>query len=423
MLSREDNEVLTRIGPDTLMGRLLRRYWMPALLSGELPEPDSAPVRIRLLGEDLIAFRDSGGSVGLVGAHCPHRGASLFFGRNEESGIRCVYHGWKFDVSGQCVDMPNEPAESTFKERVQHTAYPCLDRAGVIWTYMGAPESCPQPPALEWALVPGEQLYVSKRHQETNYAQAIEGGIDSSHVSFLHGDVRARGDHPSARYMRDTTPRFEIVDTEYGFMIGARRNAEPESYYWRITPWLFPWYTMVPPYGDNPIVGHAWVPIDDENCWTFSASWHPTRALSERELEAMRTGRTHHPVKNPGTFTPVRNKSNDYLIDREAQRNGHLFSGIVGISEQDSAMQEGMGPIFDRTTEHLGSSDAAIIQMRRRLVLAARDLERGIEPPRLEPDAYRVRSVSMVLPRSTMSWPEAAREAMRATPDHFFVSV
>lgn len=425
MLSQADNELLTRTGPGTRMGNLMRRYWLPALLSSELTGPDCSPLRVRLLGEDLVAFRDSTGGVGLLAEHCPHRGASLFFGRNEEldPGLRCVYHGWKFDRTGRCLDMPNQAAESDFKSRVTAIAYPCLERAGVVWTYMGPSDAHPEPPALEWALVPEDHVFVSKRLQECNYAQAMEGGIDSSHVSFLHSDMRAAGDTPSGRYMRDTSPRFEIVDAPYGLLIGARREADADHYYWRITPWLFPWYTIVPPYSDKPLVGHAWVPIDDESCWTYSATWHPTRPLTAYELEEMRSGRTHHPEKIPGTFRSVRNKSNDYLIDREAQRSARSYTGIFGISNQDAAVQESMGSVCDRGREHLGSSDIAIIQMRRRLMEAARALERGVGPPCLDPDAYRVRSVTLLLPRQGVSWPEAAAEAMRARPDHFVVSV
>src|SRR5579885_1952307 len=176
MLSQEENELITRVGPGTPMGAALRRYWLPALLVEELPAPDCPPVRVRLLGEDLVAFRDSMGQLGLLGAHCPHRGASLFFGRNEECGLRCVYHGWKFDVAGACVDMPSEPEESTFKERVRATAYPCVERGGVVWTYMGPPALQPPLPELEWALLPEPQRYASKRLQECNWLQAMEGG-------------------------------------------------------------------------------------------------------------------------------------------------------------------------------------------------------------------------------------------------------
>src|SRR5712692_2506385 len=169
MLTREENELVTRVGPGTPMGQALRCYWLPALLAEEISAPDCPPVRVRLLGEDLVAFRDTEGPGGLLGAHCPHRGASLFFGRNEECGLRCVYHGWKYDVAGRCVDMPSEPEESTFKDRVQITAYPCAERGGVIWTYMGPPDRQPALPELEWALLPERQRYVSKRLQECNW--------------------------------------------------------------------------------------------------------------------------------------------------------------------------------------------------------------------------------------------------------------
>jgi phthalate 4,5-dioxygenase oxygenase subunit len=427
MLSRQDNELLTRTGAGTPMGDLMRRYWIPALLAWELPHPDSDPLRIRLLGEDLVAFRDSNGQVGALANNCPHRGASLFFGRNEEAGIRCVYHGWKFDVSGACVDMPNEPAESDFRSKVRATAYPCVERGGIIWVYMGPPAFRPQLPDLEWALVDAEQRYLSKRIQETNYAQAMEGGIDSSHVSFLHKDGAGQqnGDVSLAgRYLNsDGAPKFEVVDTPYGFVIGARRNAEADSHYWRITQWLFPFFQMIPPFGDAPVSGHAWVPIDDEHCYTFSMTWHPQRALTESERAWVVDGHGVHALKTPGTFRPIRNRSNDYLIDREAQRTGRSYTGISGISEQDTAVQESMGSIYDRTSEHLGTSDAAIIQMRRRLLRAANELAKGIEPPALEPEVFRVRSVSLVLPRNVASWPEAAREAMTAERNRFFVSL
>src|SRR5947209_4356471 len=186
MVSLQENEFLCRVGPGAPMGELFRRFWLPALLPDEIPEPDCPPVRLRLLGEDLVAFRDSNGQVGVVGTHCPHRGASLFFGRNEEEGLRCVYHGWKFDVQGNCVDMPNEPAESNFKQKVHATAYPARDWGGLVWVYMGPKELQAELPQLEWTQVPESHRFVSKWYQETNYMQGYEGDIDSSHSSFLH---------------------------------------------------------------------------------------------------------------------------------------------------------------------------------------------------------------------------------------------
>jgi len=419
------------------MGDLMRRYWMPALLSSEVPERDCAPVRITLLSEELIAFRDTTGQIGLLDRHCPHRGASLFFGRNEECGLRCVYHGWKFDVEGQCVDMPNEPTESNFRNKIRTTAYPCVERGGVVWTYMGPPELQPGVPELEWSAVPAPQRFHSKRLQECNWLQAMEGGIDSSHISFLHSGqpplrrqraesipadmtrnspARERGYH-----QRDTSPKFETVDTDYGMMIAARRQAEEDSYYWRITQWLFPWYTMIPPFGDGGIGGHAWVPIDDESCWAWSFSWHPARPFEPEQVEGMRAGQGIHSVFIPGTFRPAANRGNDYLVDREKQTFTN-FTGIDGIGTQDCAVQESMGLIYDRTREHLGSSDTAIIAARRRLLSALRDVENGLDPPALDADSYRVRSFSTVLPKD-VPWAEGAKEGLVARSDVFIASV
>jgi phthalate 4,5-dioxygenase oxygenase subunit len=425
MLTREDNEFLTRSGAGTPMGAMLRRYWVPALLPSELPEPDCAPVRLRLFGENLVAYRDSAGQIGVVAENCPHRGASLFFGRNEEAGLRCVYHGWKFDSSGACVDMPNEPPDSNFKDKVKVTAYAAEELGGVIWVYMGPPELKPELPALEWSLVPESHRYHTKRIQACNWTQAQEGGIDSSHISFLHRDQgpgTAQAMRPQVGGTRlsrqDTAPHFEVVGAPHGLLIGARRTADDDNYYWRITQWIAPWYTMIPPFGDNPLGGHAWVPIDDETCLTWSFQWHPARPLTEEELAPMRAGLGIHMELIPRTFYPVRNASNDYLIDRESQRNGSSFTGIRGISAQDNAMQESMGVVFDRMKEKLGSSDTAIIQVRRFLINHARKLDEEGNPPGVHPDQQRVRPVSLVLPRSITAWPEAAKDAMVARPDH-----
>jgi len=429
MLTRQDNELLTRTGADTPMGKFLRRYWIPALLPEELPEPDCPPVRLKLLGEKLVAFRDTEGRIGVVGENCAHRGASMFFGRNEEAGLRCVYHGWKFNAAGECVDMPNEPPESSFKHKMHITAYSAHELGGVIWIYMGPPELRPEVPALEWVLVPESHRYHTKRIQACNWAQSQEGGIDSSHISFLHRDqgpgtanLTRRQVGGTALSLKDSAPHFEIVGTPYGLLIGARRNADQDNYYWRITQWIAPWYTMIPPFGDNPIGGHAWVPIDDETCLTWSFQWHPARPLSEEELKPMRAGLGIHMELIPGTYHPVRNKANDYLIDRDAQKSGASFTGIRGISAQDNAMQESMGKVFDRTKEHLGSSDTAIIQVRRFLISNAQALGEGGTPPGLGADQQRVRSVSIVIPKSVTAWPEAAKDALVARSDNFVIS-
>jgi len=420
MLKRADQELLTRTGPGTPMGELFRRYWIPALLAEELPEPDCPPVRVKLLSERLIAFRDTAGRLGLIDEFCAHRGVSLWFGRNEESGLRCPYHGWKYDVAGQCVEVPSEPAESGYCQKIKLKSYPLVEHGDVLWAYMGPPALKPAIPAFEWTTVPANRRFVSKRFQESNYLQAMEGGIDSSHVSFLHsGELHTDPLHQGtdgARYQADTAPKFEVVESPAGLLIGARRNAKPGHYYWRITQFIMPWYTMIPPYGANALNGHAWVPVDDENCWTWNMSHHPTRQLAEKELQAMRSGQGMYAELIPGTYRPVANKENDYLMDRAAQKAGRTYSGVKGIAMQDASLQESMGPIQDRTNENLVSTDNAIIMTRHRLIRAARDAHNGIAPPGLDPATHAVRSASLLLPSDT-PFQAGAKDALVARPD------
>jgi len=420
VLTAEQNDYLCRTGRGTPMGQLFRRYWVPVLLASEVAEPDCAPVRVKIMGERLVAFRDTKGRLGLIAEFCAHRGVSLFFGRNEECGLRCAYHGWKYDVDGNCLEVPQEQGTG-FEQRIKLTAYPCIEQGGVVWAYMGPPEQRPAPPALEWTILPPAHVFATKRLQECNYLQAVEGGIDSSHVSWLHSHNLHRdplfvGSKGNTYNLQDRNPVFEVVDAPGGLYVGARRNAEADSYYWRITQWIMPWYTIIPPRGDNPFGAHAWVPIDDENCWAWSINYHPHKPLSEAQVEAMRNGAGIHVRYVPSSFIPLANKSNDYLMDRAAQREGRGYSGVDGIGMQDASIQESMGPIQDRTTENLVSTDNAIIMMRRRLTRAARDLEQGKDPPGLTPEAQRVRSVALVLPRSA-KFQDAAKEVMRAAPE------
>ncbi len=306
MLRKEQNDLLTRTGPGTPMGEMFRRYWVPALLAGELPENECPPVRVKLLSERLLAVRDTLGRYGLIDEFCAHRGVSLWFGRNEECGIRCPYHGWKYDVNGECLEIPSEPEESGFRKKIKLKSYPLVERGGVLWTYMGAPEDQPPLPEYEFATVAPEQSFTSKRWQECNWLQAMEGGIDSSHVSFLHrgslnSDPLFKGARGNQYNLSDSMPHFEVADHPGGLFIGARRNAENGNYYWRITPWVMPCFTLVPPRGDHPIHGHFWIPIDDENCWAWSFDYHPTRALTPAEVQAMREGKGIHVEYVPGT--------------------------------------------------------------------------------------------------------------------------
>ncbi|MXY59420.1 MAG: Rieske 2Fe-2S domain-containing protein, partial [Chloroflexi bacterium] len=256
MLSTKDNELLTRVGRGQPMGELLRRFWHPVLLSSELPKPDCPPVRVRLMGERLVAFRDTSGRVGLLAERCPHRRASLFFGRNEENGLRCIYHGWKYDIDGRCVDMPSEPAGSNFASKVRTTGYPCRETNGVVFAYLGPPELQPELPGIEWIGLPEGHVYVTKRYEFANWVQGLEGGIDSCHSNFLHTTVpafrrtsdffdglrsRLQFDAKLVEYfINDLSPRFCLRDTDYGVMIGTQRDAEADSFYWRITHWLLP---------------------------------------------------------------------------------------------------------------------------------------------------------------------------------------
>lgn len=422
MANKEKMDILVHTGPGTIMGNYLRRYWVPALLESELPEPGCDPIEITLMGERLVGFRDAQDRIALVQEWCPHRGASLFYGRNEGDGLRCSFHGWMYDVNGQCIDMPSEPETARFKERICITAYPCVVRGGVIWTYMGPKELIPPVPELEWALLPASQRYVSKRVQETNYLQALEGGIDSSHVSFLHRfDLESEPLFTAAKgnqYLRaDTHPKFEVVESPGGLLIGARRQGEEDSYYWRITQFILPWFTLIPPFGDHAMGGHAWVPIDDENCYVWSINFHPHRELTPSEIEGIESGSGIHASLIPGTFNTVANKRNKYLIDRRAQREQRSFSGIYGVGMQDSAIQETIGPIQDRTREHLGTSDVGIILARRRMLNAALALaEEGTEPPALDQKSQKVRAASLLLPKG-QPFAEGAEEVLVASKD------
>jgi nitrite reductase/ring-hydroxylating ferredoxin subunit len=428
MLSPQVNELLTRTGPGTPMGDLFRRYWIPALLAEELPENDCPPVRVKLLSERMVAFRDSEGRLGLIDEFCAHRGASLWFGRCEEGGIRCAYHGFKYDVEGNCVEIPSEPEGSTFCTRVTLTAYPLVKVGDLLWTYMGDPAHRPPLPMFEFATVPPEQTYTSKRWEECNWLQALEGGIDSSHVSWLHStglttDPLFKGSRGNEYNLRDLRPYFEVHEAPFGLYVGARRTADEGHYYWRVTPWVMPNFTMVPPRADHPIHGHFWVPIDDENCWAYSFDYHPSRPLSDDELQAMKDGHGVHCQYVPGTYRPLQNKDNDYLIDREAQRRGETYSGVRGIAMQDAAMQESMGPIVDRTRERLVATDVGIMKARnmlRQAALALRD--GGTVPQGVTPEHHLVRSFAVVLPKE-QSYMDVVGDAAAARVGKHHVSV
>lgn len=384
----------------------MRRYWVPILSCAEIPTPDCPQVRVKILGEKLLAFRDTEGKPALIDEFCSHRGASLFFGRNEECGIRCSYHGLKFDRTGACVDVPSAPQVA---ERMRITAYPCIERAGLVWAYMGPADQEPAQPGVEWCTLPESHVFISKRLQQSNYLQAMEGGIDTAHVSYVHRyevdtDPMHRGVKALDYIKADGNVIFDLEKNPFGLTLYGRRNGDEDTYYWRITQWLFPWFTLIPPFGEHSLGGHVWVPIDDENCWAWSINYHPGKPLSTAEREEMQAGRGIHVKYEEGvypmSFRPAANRDNDYLMDRVAQRDKRAYSGIHGFSEQDASLQESMGAIQDRTRERLLPTDKAIVMARRMLEEAALGLERGMQPPALDSAAQQVRAAGVLLPKT-----------------------
>ena len=401
MLSKRDNELITRVGPGTPMGELMRRYWMPALLSSELPEADCAPVRLRLLGEDLVAFRTTSGQPAVLDTWCPHRNANLFWGRNEEDGLRCVYHGWKFNAQGACVDMPNEPPRSQFKEKIRQPAYKAVDAGGFIWVYMGAPDAAPPLPQFEWLHVPAEQRNVHKRFQDCNWLQNLEGEVDSSHAPFLHGSVGPGGIQPY-NSNSDRQPVFQTLETDFGVAIAARREAGPDEYYWRITPFMLPFYTIVPRAREANYIWTAAVPIDDLTMFGMTVIWSPDKPIKPMPV-----------VEVDENFRPRQTRANNYLIDRQLQKT-ESFTGIRGVRVQDMAVQEDQrGPLSERSREHLGASDLGVIATRRMLLKQLKALQHGHEPTQPStPDVYHLRSLALNAPRD-VEWQELMREHMR----------
>jgi phenylpropionate dioxygenase-like ring-hydroxylating dioxygenase large terminal subunit len=403
-MNKEMSDVLTQTNAGTPMGNLMRRYWVPVMSCDEISAPDGPQVRVQILGEKLLAFRDSDGKVGLISEFCSHRGVSLYFGRNEENGIRCAYHGLKFDRNGKCVDVPSAPQVC---DRMGITAYPCVERGGVVWAYMGPADKQPAPPEVEWCSLPASHVFVSKRIQECNYLQAMEGGIDTAHVSYVHRyevdtDPMHRGVKALDYIKADGNVVFTIEKNPAGLTLFGRRMGEPDSYYWRITQWLFPWFTLIPPFGNHSLAGHVWVPIDDHHCWAWSINFHPDKPLSDEERQAMREGKgIHVEYEAPGSFRPKANRDNDYMIDRVAQREKRAYSGVFGFSAQDYSLQESMGPIQNHEAELLLPTDKAIVMARRMLHDSALDLAKGIEPPALDASAQRVRAAGVLLDRAT----------------------
>ena len=430
MLSTEHNDILTRVGPGTPTGELMREYWIPACLPGEL-KADAAPTRIKLLGEKLIAFRDSEGRIGILDHRCPHRCASMFYGRNEEGGIRCAYHGWKFDVEGNCLDQPNLPEDQRFTERVKAKAYKVAEKGGIVWVYMGKRQVPPPLPALEVLSIPDDERIVMCHMRDCNWLQSLEGDIDTSHFGFLHaGAVQPDDVDPNTmhRYgLLNRTPRYHVKETEWGTMYDAYRPADSGNYFHRFAHFMFPCFALVPDgtFG-NMIQATLSVPLDDNHTMTYVCAW------SKRDI-ALRTLKDGSPI--PGAaltrdFLPTTtdwlgrwrlkaNRDNDYLIDREEQASGKSFSGIQGIGQQDQAMVESMEGseegIVDRGFENLAASDRMIAMTRRRIIAAAQAHQKdGAIPPTVDrPELARNARGGSFVCSDKVDWLDAYAEELR----------
>jgi phthalate 4,5-dioxygenase len=387
MLTREQNDLLTRVEGAAPMGGIMRSHWLPVCLSEEVAEKDGAPVKSRLVGEDLVAFRDSNGKLGVLDEHCPHRGASLVFGRNEECGLRCLYHGWKFDVDGNILEMSSEPDGAALKQSLRQRAYPAREAGGFVWAWLGPKEKMRefQPPA--WAPVPGIQYAIVKMHAACNWAQVLEGSIDSAHSSSLHStnmpaaeDVygsTATGD-AWLRPSTDKAPKLQFEATPYGFRYAALRKPirDPENnIYVRTTLFVAPFTVLIPP-NDQYKLSQMLVPIDDVNTMFYWIAWHPDpkKGITQeawRKFCAATVG-----TDLDENYRKKRNLANRYLQDRAAMKKGD-FTGIPGIPTQDMAMWESMGEIADRSKDHPGASDMAVVQFRRMMVAAAKKFADG----------------------------------------------
>lgn len=424
-MNAAENERLTRVGPGTPMGELMREHWLPACLACELA-PGGAPLRLMLLGEKLVAFRGPDGRVGVLDHACPHRCASLFLGRNEEGGLRCVYHGWKFAPDGACLEQPNVPSQFAFADRVSARAYPAVERNGVIWTYMGARTEPPPLTAIEAMLLPEAEVRLSCAIRNCNYLQVLEGEIDTSHFGFLHGGSVAVEDLDPADLnslsLKERAPNYHVRETGWGAMYAAYREAGEGELYYRVAHFLMPFYTMFPDgLFERNIVCDAAVPMDDTHTMVFTWMYRGRTAGVRR----LRDGRPIPGLDRDEEYLPngtgwfdrwrtVANEANDYLIDREAQASAS-YSGLTGVQLQDQAVVESMGPIVDRTREHLSVSDRMIVVTRKRLLkaLAAHAAGEGA-PPAADPRLLQQARSGAYVAAAGGDWFEGYAHQLRA---------
>lgn len=412
MLTKESNILMTHVGPDMPLGRFFRRYWIPAALSEEIAAPGGAPVRVGLLGEKLVAFRDPSGIPGLMKEYCPHRGASLVYGRNEEGGLRCLYHGWKIAQSGAIVDTPAEPADSRLKDRICQPAYPVHEAGGVVWTYMGPKELQPPVPNFPWLSLPPSQRLVVKMYQDCNYLQGLEGDLDPAHPNYLHRDLELEKDkswagagwNSIALLMSDGAPTILCEETPHLMRVAAiRKTPDPKVSFVRRTEWIAPFYCYISTGPHESQLMKMWHPIDNERCFTFYVHFDPEKALNVPGIYANWGHRAEKP-----NYRTAHTLENMHLQDR--QRMHHNYSGVEGAAIQDRTVQESMGPIFDRTQEHLGTSDKAVVFYRSLILRKLKEMEEGKPLPGLDPSLRydQQRACSWYMP-SNEPWQDVTR--------------
>ena len=386
MISQEMNDALTRVGPGSDAGSVLRHYWQPAALSDELMTGRPV-VPVRLLGEDLVLFRDTEGKLGLIQRHCPHRGADMCFGRLEDNGLRCPFHGWHYDRSGQCVEQPGEPEGSRMHEQVRARAYPVEERNGIVWAYMG-PGDPPAFPNFDCFRAPDSHVFAFKGLWECNWLQAMEVGIDPVHASFLHRflqdedpadaygkqfrDTAANTEIPMTKLLRDY-PRPEITaeETEYGMRLTALRHMEDGRTHVRVTNSIFPEAICIPMSREMTIT--QWhVPIDDTHCYWYSMFTSFGAPVDKVKMREQRLKEHRLP-----DYAPLKNRRNNYGYDPDEQSR-ETYTGMgLDINVHDQWAVESMGPIQDRTEEHLGKTDVGIIRNRRMLRAAIEAVKAG----------------------------------------------
>jgi phthalate 4,5-dioxygenase oxygenase subunit len=393
MITQEENQLLTQVGRGKPAGELLRRYWQPVALSEELPG-GGAPVPVRILGEDLVLFRDDQGRPGLLGIHCSHRGTDLSYGRVEDGGLRCLYHGWLYGIDGRCLEQPGEPGGGEHRDAIRHPSYPCQDAGGVIFTYMGS-DKPPLLPNYEFLTVPADQCYVNKMYHECSYQQANEGNIDPVHLSYLHRffevpesrytGVRNTEDSHYSLVARDVAPTIDVELMDFGVRIYTTRKQPGDNVYLRVSYFVLPNLSAFP--GQTGGEGYSvnWhVPIDDTHHWKYTFVFSRGAPLDKEMIHGARS------EVGPG-YQLVLNRANRFMQDRE-QMKDKTFSGMgYGFQAHDLFATSSQGEIQDRTQEHVVSSDKAIIAARKLMVKAIRDIQDGGEPPHVVRDPEKNR--------------------------------